>query len=196
MLIHASRTRSSVGRSCEPTGALIFRPRHRPATIRTLRCYQRAAVRHRKTVSPIGRLSAHRAPLSCLSARADIRYAGLEVTLAAVLVALQSERDVDFASGLKLRGAVSETPAQRVKRAGTGIEDHLHSVLADEPGIRGECDVTREEHRRGIPNPERLEMAEQRFQALVHAIDADLEIDSNLGNEILGSQQGPRDFVE
>src|SRR5687767_10024507 len=34
MLIHASRTRSAVGRT-GPLGALMRRPRHRPATIRT-----------------------------------------------------------------------------------------------------------------------------------------------------------------
>src|SRR5262249_10181056 len=34
MLIHASRTRSPVGRTVSPGGASIRRPRHRPATIR------------------------------------------------------------------------------------------------------------------------------------------------------------------
>src|SRR5919107_1562532 len=35
MLIHASRTRSAVGRTASPAGALMVRPRQRPATIRT-----------------------------------------------------------------------------------------------------------------------------------------------------------------
>ena len=34
MLIHASRTRSSVGRTARPAGALMVRPRHSPATMR------------------------------------------------------------------------------------------------------------------------------------------------------------------
>jgi hypothetical protein len=35
MLIHASRTRSAVGRTWRPTGAEIVLPRQRPATMRT-----------------------------------------------------------------------------------------------------------------------------------------------------------------
>src|ERR1700694_3770810 len=49
-------------------------------------------------------------------ASADIGNARLEVTLAPVLVALQPEGDVDFAAGLKLGDAVSESPAQCVER--------------------------------------------------------------------------------
>src|SRR5688572_611817 len=68
MLIHASRTRSSVGRTPRPDGASIVRPLQRPATMR---------------------MSGLR-----MSVRTDVRNARLESAFPPEVVPLESERDI------------------------------------------------------------------------------------------------------
>src|SRR4051794_17289982 len=69
MLIHASRTRSRVGRTSSPAGASILLPRHFPATMRTWS-----------------------------AARDYVCDLSLQTTFSPELIALETERDVDFLS--------------------------------------------------------------------------------------------------
>jgi hypothetical protein len=103
----------------------------------------------------------------------------LEVRLSAVIVALEPERDIDLRPRLKFRRAIGKSPTQRFQRSSSGVERQFETVLADWPWWAGDCDIAREKHRRRIPDPERLEVAEQRFDPAVESIDADLEIDAN-----------------
>src|SRR3954471_11335386 len=183
MLIHASRTRSSVGLTKEPGGAVILRPRHRPATIRT-------AVRR----LPSSNSTDQRALRSM--GETDVGDLRLEITLAAVVVTLQSKGDGHLGAGLKLGGPGGEIPAKRVQRSGAGVQDEFEPMLTNDSRWPGDGDVPGKQHRRRVSNPERLEMAEQRFDASVEAVDAHFEIDTNLRDEIGRGQQRARDFVE
>src|SRR6202008_3877310 len=101
MLIHASRTRSSVGRTCDPPGALILRPRKRPATMRTWNGGTRGEGRGARD---------GRSGLSSRLAHPDIGDPRLEIALPSVIVALESERDIDLCPRLKFRRAIGKSP--------------------------------------------------------------------------------------
>ena len=107
MLIQASRTRSSVGRTRSPFGALIRRPRHLPETIRIFR--------FGKLEAGSGKRVAGSAPLSCPLTHPDASYPCLQVALPSVLVPLQPEGDVHLASWLELGGARAKTPPDRLE---------------------------------------------------------------------------------
>src|SRR5690349_23832070 len=69
MLIHASRTRSAVGRTASPGGALMVRPRQRPATIRTRLV---PSCRHAAHVGELRDEAADAVPLVALEAERDV----------------------------------------------------------------------------------------------------------------------------
>src|SRR6266478_5525969 len=103
MLIQASRTLSRVGLTSGPGGALIFRPRQRPATMRTKREAaggKREAGRGKREARRGKRGNERREATGvvCCSrlTRPDVRDSRLQETLAPVIVALQSERNVDL----------------------------------------------------------------------------------------------------
>src|SRR5207237_7872315 len=122
MLIHASRTRSRVGLTCEPLGALILRPRQRPATMRTSSGKREAGS---------GKGEAGRAPCCSCRARPDVCDPRLQVRLSAIIVPLESERDVDLRSGLEFLHATRQSPADCFERSGSSVERELESVLTD-----------------------------------------------------------------
>src|SRR2546423_7590495 len=103
ILIQASRTRSRVGLTSEPLGALILRPRQRPATMRTSSGKREAGS---------GKGEAGDAACSC-RARPDVCYPRLQVRFSAIIVPLEAKRDVDLRAGLELVGAISEAPPNR-----------------------------------------------------------------------------------
>src|SRR6266436_8397054 len=91
MLIQASRTLSRVGLTSGPGGALIFRPRQRPATMRTSReagSGKREARRGKRGAGSGKRVP--RSPFAC----SNIGNPCLEVALTPVIVALEPERNV------------------------------------------------------------------------------------------------------
>src|SRR6266550_1286759 len=185
MLIHASRTRSSVGLTCDPSGALIRRPRHRPATMRTSNGGTRDE----------GRGTRDGGLWSC-RARPDVRDPRLEVTLSPVIVALQPERDINLCPRLKFCRAIGKSPTERVQRSRSGVKHQLETILAHDAWWSGDRSVPRQKDGRRISDPKRLEVAEQRFDPPVESLDADLEIDANLGDEIGGCQNRARHFIE
>src|SRR5437016_5143117 len=152
MLIQASRTRSSVGLTREPDGALILRPRQRPATMRKLR----EAARRRE---------AGRAFCCSRVARSDVSDSHLEVALPSIVVALESERDIDLRSGLEFTRAVSEAPPKRFERSCSRVEHELESVFADHSRRTRDDDVPSEENGCRISNSERLEVTKERLDA-------------------------------
>src|SRR5258706_10957943 len=106
MLIQASRTLSRVGLTSGPGGALIFRPRQRPATMRTKReagsaprevgsgkreaagATREAGSGRREAAGATREAgSGKRAPRSGLT-RPDVRDSRLQITLTPVIVAL------------------------------------------------------------------------------------------------------------
>src|SRR6266481_6407936 len=119
MLIQASRTLSRVGLTSGPGGALIFRPRQRPATMRTRR---EAAGGKREAGSGkrepgsapreagSGRREATGAVCCSRLTRPDVRDSRLQKTLAPVIVALQSERNVDLRPWLEFANASGQSP--------------------------------------------------------------------------------------
>src|SRR5205814_9787737 len=131
-----------------------------------------------------------------LSAHHDIRGPRLQVGLAPILVSLETERDVDFGSRLKLRGARGQSPPDRIQRAGSGIEHELEAVLSNRPRRTSDGDVSRQQHRGRIANSEWLEMAEERFDAPVQSIDAHFQIDTNFRDQVGRSENRPRNFVK
>src|SRR5258706_10572260 len=139
MLIHASRTLSSVGLTSGPAGALIFLPRQRPATMRTAGGGRREAG------------SEMRAPRSCF-AHSNICNTGLEVALASVVVALEPECDVDLSARLEFSGAAGQSPSNRVERSGAGVQDNLESILPDCARGTRDQDVPSEENRCRVSN--------------------------------------------
>src|SRR5712671_5199133 len=105
MLIHASRTLSSVGLTSGPAGALIFLPRQRPATMRTAGSGRREA-------------GSGKRDSRSRFAHPDVGNARLQVALASVVVALEPECDVDLSARLEFSSAPSKSPSNRVERSG------------------------------------------------------------------------------
>src|SRR3954471_22928306 len=129
-------------------------------------------------------------------AESNVGNARLEIALAAIVVALETERDVYLGAGLKLRGALGQSPADRIQRASARVEDELESVLSHRARRPGDDDVPRQQDGRRIANAERLEVSEQRFDAPIEAIDVDLQIDADLRNQIGWSENGFGNVVE
>src|SRR6266550_1256810 len=112
MLIQASRTLSRVGLTSGPGGALIFRPRQRPATMRTSR-----EAGGGKREAGGGKREAgggKRAPRSRLT-RPDVRDSRLEVALSSVIVALEPESNVYLRAGLEFANAAGQSPSNRIE---------------------------------------------------------------------------------
>src|SRR6267378_2297441 len=110
MLIQASRTLSRVGLTSGPGGALIFRPRQRPATMRTSR---EAGSAPREAGS--GKREAAGAVCCSRLTRPDVRDSRLQVTLAPVIVPLEPESNVHFRAGLEFANATGQPPPDRVE---------------------------------------------------------------------------------
>src|SRR5436305_10296769 len=129
MLIQASRTRSSVGRTARPFGALILRPRQRPATIRKRR--EPRAGRREAEPRDAGCGMWDALVARSLPTESNVGDAGLKIALAAIVVSLQPERDIDAGSRLQMNGAINQPPAECFERAGTGVERDLQTICSN-----------------------------------------------------------------
>src|SRR5689334_4296104 len=183
MLIHASRTRSRVGRTARPFGALILRPRQRPATIR-------------KRDAGWGMRDATTEPRGSRRAKSNIGNPRLQIALAAIVVSLQSERDIDASSRLQMHRAIDQPPAKRFQRTGAGVESNLQAVRTDRSRRTLDADVPGQQNGSGISNSKRLEVPEKRFDFVVESFDGNFEVDSDLRHQIFRSQVLVRDLVE
>ena len=106
------------------------------------------------------------------------------------VVTLDTEHDVDRSAGLQLLEAMGGAPGNRVQIASAARQAQLHPVLCHGSRRATESRVPHQQRRRGIADTERLEVAKDRLQLRSDIVDRELEIDMDLGHEILLAQLG------
>lgn len=126
----------------------------------------------------------------------DIGYSRLQAAFPPVLVALQPESDIDRSADVELAHSVLHSPPDRLDLSGSGDKSEFESVLSHGPGRAGQSHAPRQQHRSGIANSEWLEVVKQALQVTVGTIDRQLEVHSQVRNQI-GRGEGSRgDGVE
>ena len=76
------------------------------------------------------------------------------------------------------------------------LEDDAESVLVDDPRRANHGGAPHHQHRRRIPHPAGLDVAKDRLEPIVGHGERHLEVDANLGHQVLGPEARGGDFVE
>src|SRR2546423_6628677 len=150
MLNHASRTRSEVGRTVRPVGVLRRRPLNSPEMMRSI-----------GSVTP-GR-------------RRQTRNPGLDRHATLPVVPLEPKRHVERLAEPVFRHGVGPAEADGGQHAGAVVEREAQMIRADASRADG-AHVPYAEHRRRIPCPARLEMANQSLEIFAQQRERRLEI--------------------
>jgi len=116
---------------------------------------------------------------------AEVGQSSLEPRLPVPDVALEAVRDVDRRALIHLAQARTHPPSERGDSTVAVGEDELETVGADDARRRGDADAARQQQRRRVPHPARLEVAQQGFQIVVHLVERQ--------NTLPARQEQPRD---